>query len=296
MTIKPIVAALLAAATAIACGTSAETERKLAELEQASAQKDSLLQEVAMSSRLLSEVSAELAHVQVKGRLRVSSETPLMAQRDTMIQKLRYVVARVSQTENRLAESQRNIRTLTNLSDSLRATLDSSVGDLQALVETQKTTIASLTDQLNELQTENVALRDTVATVTERENTVYYIIGTKDDLKAKGIITEEGGSRVLFVLWRTGRTLNPARELDPSQFHVINKRQVTEIRLDPAADYRIASRQDLNQLATPPDADGKIHGVSSLQIGAPEQFWRNSKFLIIVQEGQAGPNAAGRTD
>ncbi len=296
MTFKPIVAALLAAATATACGTSAETERKLAELEQASAQKDSLLQEVAMSSRLLSEVSAELANVKVKGRLRVSSETPLMAQRDTMIQKLRYVVARVTETENRLAESQRNIRSLTNLSDSLRATLDSSVTNLQTLVETQKTTIASLTDQVDALQTENVALRDTVATVTERENTVYYIIGTKEELKEKGIITEEGGSRVLFVLWRTGRTLNPARELDPSQFHIINKRQVTEIRLDPAADYRIASRQDLNQLATPPDADGKIHGVSSLQIGAPEQFWRTSKFLIIVQEGAAGPNAAGRTD
>ena len=296
MTFKPIVAALLAAATATACGTSAETERKLAELEQASAQKDSLLQEVAMSSRLLSEVSAELANVKVKGRLRVSSETPLMAQRDTMIQKLRYVVARVTETENRLAESQRSIRSLTNLSDSLRATLDSSVTNLQTLVETQKTTIASLTDQVDALQTENVALRDTVATVTERENTVYYIIGTKEELKEKGIITEEGGSRVLFVLWRTGRTLNPARELDPSQFHIINKRQVTEIRLDPATDYRIASRQDLNQLATPPDADGKIHGVSSLQIGAPEQFWRTSKFLIIVQEGAAGPNGAGRTD
>jgi hypothetical protein len=296
MTIKPFVAALLAVATVTACGTSAETERKLAELEQASAEKDSLLQEVAMSSRLLSEVSAELARVQVKGRLRVSSETPLTAQRDTMIQKLRYVVARVGETENRLNESQRRIRSLTTLSDSLRATLDSAVTNLQTLVETQKSTIVALTDQVNTLQTENVALRDTVANVTERENTVYYVIGTKDELKQKGIITEEGGSRVLFVLWRTGRTLNPARELDPSLFHVINKRQVTEIRLDPAAEYRIASRQDLNQLATPPDPDGKIHGVSSLQIGAPEQFWRNSKFLIIVQEGQAGPSVAGRTD
>jgi hypothetical protein len=296
MTIKPFVAALVAVATATACGTSAETERKLAELEQASAQKDSLLQEVAMSSRLLSEISTELARVQVKGRLRVSSETPLMAQRDTMIQKLRYVVARVGETESRLNESQRRIRGLTDLSDSLRATLDSSVTNLQTLVETQKTTIISLTDQVNTLQAENVALRDTVANVTERENTVYYVIGTKEELKQKGIITEEGGSRVLFLLWRTGRTLNPARELDPSLFHVINKRQVTEIRLDPGAEYRIASRQDLNQLVTPPDPDGKIHGVSSLQIGAPEQFWRNSKFLIIVQEGGAGPSVAGRTD
>lgn len=298
MTVKPILAALLVAATA--CGTSAETERKLADLEQASAQRDSLLQEVAVSARVLSDVSAALAKVQVRGRqIRVSSETPLLAQRDSMMQKLRYVVARVSETENRLAESQQRIKGLTNLSDSLRASLDSTATNLGAIIESQRATVASLTEQVTRLETENVALRDTVANVTERENTVYYIIGTKDELKAKGIIVEEGGSRVLFVLWRTGSTLSPARELDPSQFTPINKRQVTEIHLPNAAnEYRIASRQDLEYLATPRTDQGKITGAPSLQIAAPEQFWRNSKFLIIVQEGQtaSSPGTGGRTE
>jgi len=298
MTVKPMLAALVVAATA--CGTSAETERKLADLEQASAQRDSLLQEVAVSARLLSDVSAALSKVQVRGRqIRVSSETPLRAQRDSMMQKLRYVVARVSETENRLNESQRRIRALTSLSDSLKATLDSTATNLGAIIESQKATISSLTEQVTRLETENVALRDTVNTVTERENTVYYIIGTKDDLKAKGIIVEEGGSRVLFILWRTGSTISPARELDPSQFTAINKRDVREIRLpDAAAEYRIASRQDLEYLATPRTEQGKITGASSLQITAPEQFWRNSKFLIIVQEGRTGggPSSEGRTD
>jgi len=297
MTVKPILAALLVAATA--CGTSAETERKLADLEQASAQRDSLLQEVAVSARLLSDVSAALQKVQVRGRrIRVSSETPLLAQRDSMMQKLRYVVARVSETENRLNESQRRIKTLTSLSDSLRATLDSTVTNLGAILESQKATIVSLTEQVTRLETENVALRDTVANVTERENTVYYIIGTKEQLKEKGIVVEEGGSRVLFILWRTGRTLSPARSLDPSQFTAINKRDVRQIHLDAAAEYRIASRQDLEYLATPTER-GKITGASSLEITAPEQFWRNSKFLIIVQEGQTtagGTGTAGRTD
>jgi uncharacterized coiled-coil protein SlyX len=297
MTVKPILAALLVAATA--CGTSAETERKLADLEQASAQRDSLLQEVAVSARLLSDVSATLAKVQVRGRIRTSSETPLLAQRDTMMQKLRYVVARVAETETKLNESQQRIRNLSSLSDSLRATLDSTVTNLQTIVESQRSTIASLTEQVSSLESENVALRDTVANVTERENTVYYVIGTKDELKQKGIVVEEGGSRVLFVLWRTGSTLSPARELDPSQFTPINKRNVTEIRLpDAASEYRIASRQDLEFLATPRTDQGKIEGASSLQISAPEQFWRNSKFLIIVQEGRTGggPRAEGRTD
>ena len=298
MTVKPVLAALLVAATA--CGTSAETERKLADLEQASAQRDSLLQEVAVSARLLSDVSAALSKVQVRGRqIRVRGETPLLAQRDSMMQKLRYVVARVAETETRLAENQQRIKSLTSLSDSLRATLDSTATNLGAIIESQRATVTALTEQVTRLETENVALRDTVSTVTERENRVYYIIGTKEDLKAKGIIVEEGGSRVLFVLWRTGSTISPARNLDPSDFTAIDKRQITEIRLpDAAAEYRIASRQDLEFLGTPRTDQGKITGASSLQITAPEQFWRNSKFLIIVQEGRTGggPSTGGRTD
>jgi HSP90 family molecular chaperone len=208
-------------------------------------------------------------------------------------------VARVSETENRLNESQQRIKNLSSLSDSLRATLDSTATNLGAIIESQRATVASLTEQVTRLETENVALRDTIANVTERENTVYYIIGTKDDLKQKGVIVEEGGSRVLFVLWRTGSTLAPAREIDPSMFTPINKRQVTEIRLpDAASEYRIASRQDLEYLATPRNDQGKVTGTSSLQISAPEQFWRNSKFLIIVQEGRTGggPSSGGRTD
>src|SRR6266568_5020245 len=259
MTVKPILAALLVVANA--CGTSAETERKLADLEQANAQRDSLLQEVAVSARLLSDVSSALSKVQVRGRqIRTSSETPLLA---------------------------------------LRATLDSTATNLGAIIESQKASITSLTEQVTSLETENVALRDTVANVTTRENTVYYIIGTKDELKQKGVIVEEGGSRVLFVLWRTGSTLSPARELDPSLFTPINKREVTAIQLpDASSEYRIASRQDLEYLATPRTDQGKVTGTGSLQISTPEQFWRNSKFLIIVQEGKTsgGPNTGGRTE
>src|SRR5438093_9461662 len=93
-----------------ACGTSAETERKLAELEQVNAQKDSLMQEVAISSRLISDVNTELAKAKIRNdRLRVSSESPITASNDTLIARLRYVVARVQQTESALNESRDRI-------------------------------------------------------------------------------------------------------------------------------------------------------------------------------------------
>lgn len=255
-----------------ACGTSAETEHKLAELEQANAQKDSLMQEVALSSRLISDVSVELARVQVRGnKLQVSSESPMTASSDTMMAKLRYVVARVAESERQLSQSRQRIKKLTALSDSLRSTLDSTVTNLQNVIATQRTMIEELTAQ-------NVALRDSMATV-------YYVVGTRDQLKKKGILVEQGGSRVLFVLWRTGRTLQPARNLDPSLFTAIDSRQVTQIPLpDSTREYRVASLQDLSYIAEQREHN-KYTGVSSLTITSPTDFWRSSKFLVIILEG-----------
>src|SRR3989449_551284 len=263
-----------------ACGTSAETERKLAELEQANAQKDSLMQEVALSSRLLSDINVEIAKVKVRGRLNVSSESPVTASSDTLIAKLRYVVTRVRETESQLSQSRERIKDLTNLSDSLRATLDSTASNLQAVIATQKQTIDLLTDQVNTLTAENVALRDSLSTG-------YYVIGTKAELKKRGILTEQGGGRVLFILWRTGKTLQPARNLDPRLFTSIDTRQVTQIPLPSAsAEYRVASLQDLSYVAEERQ-NNKYTGVPSLTITSPVDFWRTSKFLIIIREGSA---------
>ncbi|HJS41996.1 MAG TPA: hypothetical protein VJ755_00870 [Gemmatimonadales bacterium] len=278
--LKFTLAALVFAAAA--CGSSAETERKLAELEQINAQKDSLMQEVAISSRLITDVNLELAKVKVgRDRLRVSSESPITASNDTLLARLRYVVARVGETERALNDSRQRVKLLTSLSDSLRAAYDSTVANLQSVVTAQKTTIDLLTDQVNILTVENVALRDSLSTG-------YYVIGTRDELKKKGILTEQGGGRVLFILWRTGKTLQPARNLDPDLFTPIDTRRVTQIPLPAArAEYRVASLQDLDYIAEERH-NNKYSGTPTLTITSPVDFWRTSKFLIIIREGSSG--------
>jgi hypothetical protein len=271
-------AALLAAA----CGPTPQVKARLAALDTVSAQKDSLIQELALQAQTLSAVTSELATVQVRN-LRVTGESPAAAQRDSMVQKVRYLVTRVQDSESRLRSSERRIRSLTSLNDSLRTTLENTVASLQETINTQKEQIATLTEMVDTLQVHNAALTDTLANMSVRENTVYYVVGTEDQLKQKGLIVQEGGSRVLFVLWKTGQTLQPARELDPAQFTTFDKRH-TEIPL-PYSDgvYRIVSRQDPSYLATKPDGHGRITG-GSLQIASPGEFWRNSKFLVILIE------------
>ena len=289
--IRTLSTAGLALAGALACSgkPSPALQARIDSLQAASNERDRLVQEMAQDARMISDVSAELAKVQVRGKLNVSSESPGQASRDSVVQKVRYIATRLSQSEQSLRASERRVRSLTSVSDSLRNTLAATIANYDSVISNQREQLVAFASQLDTLRGENTALiavngalRDTVGDLTLRDNTVYYIIGTKDELVQRGIIEETGGSRFLFVLWKSGKSLQPARTLDPSAFTAIDKRQVTSIPLpDTMKTYRIASRQDLSALATPPDDGGNVHG--AVRIAEPGRFWTGSKFLIIVQ-------------
>lgn len=265
-------------------GPTPEVQARLDSLSQTSAERDRLMQEVAENTRLVSEISRELAKVNVPARqLKVSAESPLRASRDTLIQKIHYMSARVREIEPKLKASEQRIKDLTTLSDSLRNELAATMQNLQGVIDNQKETIDALTLQVETLTAENVALKDTLENMSTINNTVYYVVGTKDELEQKGVIQEEGGARFLFVLWKSGKTLVPARNLDPSVFTVADRRHMEELPL-PSTDkaYRIVSRQDTSALETPPDQDGKLTG-HAVKIADPAKFWANSKYLIIVE-------------
>jgi hypothetical protein len=275
--------ALLVAAAGCKQGPTPEMQAHIDSLSQASAEQERLMGEIAENTRLVSEISRELSRVNVPAKqLRVKSESPLRASRDTMVQKIRYITARVMELEPKLKESERRVRELTSLSDSLRDDLAATIQNLRGVIDTQKETIVALTDQVDRLSAENVALKDTIDNMATEVNTVYYVIGTKEQLQEQGIVQEEGGARFLFVLWKSGRTLVPGRHLDPSVFTPVDRRALDELPL-PTADreYRIVSRQDVTALATPPAEDGKIFG--KVRIADSARFWANSKYLIIVE-------------
>ena len=285
---------LAAVGGVVACerGPDPVVQAQLAELTALAAEKDSLLRQVAENARLMSDISAQLVAVANPERLApvaASAESPVAASRDSLRIMVSDVTSRLDTLERRLADSRRRIQRLDRASDSAKAAFEQAITDLQTAMTNQRTTIAFLTARLETLQTENVqlasekaALADTVEQLIDVQNTAYYVIGTKDELLADSIVTEEGGSRVLFIFGKRGKILVPARDLDTALFTPIDLRSTTELPLpDSAAEYRIASRQNLGFLADPPDEHGKIRG--TLRITSAEEFWLPSKFLIIVR-------------
>ena len=290
--------ALLAITLAAAgCETQA-TREKLAQLTTVSAEKDSLLAMMSENTKLISDISVELAKVKyVKRPMGAvkAAESPLassVSYRDSIRAKITDVVERLNRAESRLAASQSRIKSMGALSDSVKAQLavaEQSINDLKATLENQKQTIAALDAQVTELKTQNTqltvqnaALEDTVsqklAEITEN-NTVFYVIGTKDELKQKGIIQEEGGKFLFF-----GRkALVPGRNLDPGAFTRTDGRQLADVKLPkPDTWYKIVSRQNLTALSEAPTKDGKVKG-DAIHIADKGRFWAPSKFLIIVE-------------
>src|SRR5574341_1614619 len=113
------------------------------------AQKDSLVQEVAEQSRVMSDISAELAKVQVQGKeLAIKSESPRTALRDSIFARINYVTDRLTAAEKQLRGSRQRISHLTKLSDSLKATLESTISNYESTIASQKTTLDDLNAQV----------------------------------------------------------------------------------------------------------------------------------------------------
>lgn len=274
-------------------GPSKEVRAQLSQLDSVTAQRDSLFSEVAQNARLMNDLNAQLSQVKgLSSQDSANAESPIAAARENLLGKVRQITARLADSEKRLAANRRQLRRIGGQADSLKgrvAKLESEVADFQAMIDNQKNTVASLTQRVQELETINLALQDTMTTMHDtitslksRASTAYYVVGTEQELLDRGVIQKEGGHRVLFIFGKAGQTIVPARQLDPTQFTPIDLHAMTEIPLpDSTANYKIASRQDLTYLATPVEHRNTVRG--TLKIEEPDEFWRPSRFLIVVR-------------
>lgn len=281
---------LTAVLVATACHTeprpsSPGLERQLNEMA-ITAERDSLLLEVAANGRLLSDIQAELARVQPAKRPADGPESPALEvgkdQRTFVLDRVREITTRIRQAETRLAASERRARRLTLATDSLTRDLTgtrASIVQLTQVVADQQATITALNGQVEGLVTENLALTDSIFRLTDDRNTAYFVAGTRKELLAKGVLVEDG-HRGVPLFGRRG--VQPARELPLMEFTSIDRTQTQEIPL-PRSDrrYRIVSRQN-PAYASQAGHRGEIR--EKLTIAAPEKFWEPSRYLILVEQ------------
>ncbi len=304
MRLRAFAAASALAILAAACGTNKkELDTALESARVASAEKDSLLSEVLETTKLINDINVELAKAKTVGVSPVvasGDKAGLNAkaeERAMVLGKIREVVSRLEAAEAQLEKSKQRLGAMAAKDAKLLKQIDDYKAQLvalreqseaqAALIEEQKGQITVLAAQLDtsraearDLAVEKSVLADSVNSVTERANTVYYLAGTKKELMEKGVVVNEGSKFLFFG----GKQLAPARTLDANVFTAVNKLTETTLRLPKSErGWKIVSRNGLEFVEQSQLKDGKIVTGDELHITNPEEFWKGSSYLILVE-------------
>jgi hypothetical protein len=292
MRVARILPAFLVLISTVAACSGGPTKK---ELEAASALKadslfyirNELLAQVMEGSKFVNEINQELARVRSinLGAARelapgaeltdANDERRQVVSRITkLVERLDAVTGRVAGLRKELSDKDSTLKTRVAEYEQMVADVSLAAEkqrtELQAVIDGQTVRIAALTQQLD-------TLTGTLGQLTSDHNTVYVVVGTREELMKKGILVAEGTKRFGLV---GGRSLLPARELDPSTFTKLDRRSDRTIVL-PAGEYRIVSRQNSAYVTSEASRKGRLAG--GFTIDEPERFWNGSRFLILMK-------------
>ncbi len=196
----------------------AELQKALSESRAAEAQKDSLLTEVLETTQFVSDVNSELAKARSVAIINGSEDGGAPgAQRDreerkATLARIQQVIARLNESEAKLTATEnraknarnRNARLLAQIStykrtiEDLKAAAEQQRAENEAIIADQRSQIALLAGQVDTLDRERNTLRGSVANLITYKNTVFYAVGTKDELIEKGVVKKEGSKFLFF--------------------------------------------------------------------------------------------------
>lgn len=279
-----------------ACGPTPEQEQQLAELPIVTSERDRLQGEIDRLNAEMQLIQTELANA-----VMIPAATTESGQQASAPAQVTQLVAHVTEMEGQLTAAEQRLRSVNATSATQQqriAALETAIAEERTAMEGQRQRMSLLEASIAALEAEterqgeiNIHLSQTLADVTDEANKVWYVVGTKEELLERGVIAEEGGSRVLFIFGKRGKTIVPSRTLDPSMFTSADKRTLSDIQLSFAtleeesaeeAKWTVVTPQSLSAVASPLDEQGRVLG-DALSITNPEQFWANSRYLIVVR-------------
>lgn len=172
-----------------------------------------------------------------------------------------------AQYKKRLASLQKQINEQSATIEALKET----IAKKDVIISDQEQQISSLGNKVNSLETdvENLSnesrmLKNQIASQDEEMNTVYYVVGTKAELKDAGIV--QGG--FLSKLQVTGN-------VNKDNFVKIDQRNITEINTN-AQKARILSKHPSDSYKLVNEGEETL-----VQISDPRKFWDQTKYLVI---------------
>ncbi len=184
---------------------------------------------------------------------------------------------RIHQLEASLKKSGTRIAGLERMITSLKRNVterEEQVAALTTRVDSLQTTVTGLATEVQQAQD---TIRSKDETITEKQHdlaTIYYLVGTKQDLSKSGVIVARGG------LLGIGKTLTLSGQYNESLFTPLDTDQETSVPI-PAAKVEILSGQPTSSYQLTVEG-----GQTVLRITDPTEF-RKFKHLVIMTKQKA---------
>jgi len=246
--------------------------------------RDQLFEHAMQATQFVNEINKELSKARSmgnSGKLQTTAElADVNEERVQVLARVGQLVERLDLMQGRLAGLRKQVAdkdstlawqvaSYEQLIAETNQTAERQRAELQAVVDSQTTRIASLTKQVD-------TLSGVVTQLTSDHNTVYFVAGTRAELVKKGVLVPKGKKRFLVA---GPRAVVPARDLDPSLFTRIDRTTDSTIFL-PDGVYKIVSQQNPAYVSPELSKGGKI---GELKIEQPDRFWNTSRYLILVR-------------
>ena len=151
---------------------------------------------------------------------------------------------------------------------------DTEISDLSQQLENMNINVAGLNQRIETITAESEqTITDKNRAIEEQTNamnTAYYAFGTKKELAEKNVIEKEGGFLGL------GKSLKMKKNFNRDYFMKIDIREFNELPLN-AKKAEVVSVHPAGSFHLTGD-----NKVESLVIDQPEDFWKASRYLLVV--------------
>jgi DNA repair exonuclease SbcCD ATPase subunit len=261
------------------------------ELKEESASKDSTINEFI---RTINEIEENLALIKEKEEDLISISANAKGEnaqnaREAIIQDLKSINNLMEENRQKLASLNEKV----NNSDIRISEFNRMVSELNNGLEERKSEITNMQEQLKELKTVRENLTFTVDTLESKVSdlslanrnkedminqqinalhTAYVASGTYRDLKEKGVIDKKGGIIGIGSVKKLVKDFNTDMferiDITNTSSIPLNGKKATVITVHPTESYKITGEKEKD--------------VDSLLITNPEEFWKASKYLVVV--------------
>jgi hypothetical protein len=260
-----------------------DLQAKNAKLQTEYNQKDSLLNELFVS---INSIEKNLSDITAREKL--ITEAPVeekrlnMDVRDKIMDEIISINNIIEQNKKQLAILKDQLKKSKVNTEALQETikvLTTKLEEKEQEISGLKEQLVKLNFKIDELNSTVDTLRETTASqskvISQQDamigemNTIWYVVGTKKELSAKGIVVKAGGL--------LSNSMKMSEMINPDYFTVSDMRTLTSIPFE-------SSKAEL--VTNHPEGSYKFivenEKIKGLEILDAKEFWKSSRFLVIM--------------